>query len=306
MNIQLSVIIPNYNCKAYLPKCLDSVLQQLPQNCEVIVIDDGSTDGSVEWLKEKQLVVSQLVVMEQQNQGVVKARNRAIKAAKGEWVAFLDADDYWYSNKLLPQLTYMQQNSGCVLSFTNYDHVNENYEYIIDCFGYWQEVEIDKTSQMGYRGLAQPVNTLLATNIVGTSTVFARKDALLECGLFDPSLNSASDWDMWLKLANVGHVAYNSHPMMGYLMRAGSITSNRLYRLNAMKTIIQRTVRSAMPNATAIRVAEAKVKDGYADYYREQRAYGLALWHGLVSFFKAPYLRTFKHLCLDMKKVITS
>ena len=61
-----------------------------------------------------------------------------------------------------------------------------------------------------------------------------------------------------------------------------------------------------MPNARAIRGAEAKVKDGYADYYREHRAYGLALWYGLVSFFKAPYLRTFKHLCLDMKKVITS
>ncbi|WP_026374779.1 glycosyltransferase family 2 protein [Aestuariibacter salexigens] len=304
MNTQLSVIIPNYNCLQYLPKCLDSVFCQLPKHCEVIVIDDGSTDNSTDWLHERQLINLQLRVLKQQNLGVVAARNFAIQEAHGEWVAFLDADDFWYPNKIGHQLRYMQQNKGCVMSFTNYDHVDEDYQYIIDCFSYWREVTLPVTRHNNFNGLRDPLDTLLATNLVGTSTVMARKDALIACGLFDPSLNSASDWDMWLKLASAGHIAYNSHVQMGYLMRSGSITSNRLNRLSAMRTIIDNVCRNAQPSSHAVRIAEAKVCEGYAEYYREQENYSKAIKHGVLSFVNAPYLRTFKHLCLDIKKAL--
>lgn len=305
MQTSLTVVIPNFNCKAYLPKCLDSVLCQLPENGEVIVVDDGSTDGSLEWLQAKQLVTPALRIVHQSNQGVVNARNKAIQQAKGNWIAFLDADDYWYQNKLAMQLDYMQRYQGCVLSFTNYDHVNEQYEYIIDCFGYWSEVNIPNTLN-NYTALLDPLNTLLKTNLVGTSTVIARKDALIETGLFDPQLKSASDWDMWLKLAQLGHVAYTSSACVGYLMRAGSITSNRLNRLQAMSEIVLRTQSTAKPSCVAVRVAQAKIDEGYADYFREHNKFMQASWHSLKSFSKAPYLRTLKHLCLDVTKVITS
>ncbi len=88
--------MPNYNCLDYLPKAIDSVLQQQDVRFELIVVDDGSTDGSLEWLKAAEQKYNQLRVLTQPNQGVIAARNRAIKKANGQFIAFLDADDYWY------------------------------------------------------------------------------------------------------------------------------------------------------------------------------------------------------------------
>lgn len=302
MYTDLTVIIPTYNCRDFLPACIDSVLAQQYANLEIIVIDDGSTDGSQQWLAQKAQITPQMTVLTQQNKGVVCARNRAIQLAKGKWIAFLDADDTWFNGKLAEQMAYMKTHQGCVLSFTNYDHVDEQGRYIIDCFGYWRHPAITPAKTNKFTGLSDPLNALLHSNIIGTSSVIAKKSALVECGLFDGSLNSASDWDLWLKLAQKGCFAYSTASLMGYLMRQGSITSNRLNRLNAMKTIVNRVKLLAAP--ATIKKATANIQQGYAEYHREQGDFIKAITHDLKSFYFHPHLRTLKHLCFDTRQLL--
>ncbi len=302
MQVDLSVIIPVYNCMAYLPACIDSIVAQQMDNIEVIVIDDGSSDGCKEWLEQKSRIYAPLKVISQPNMGVVEARNEGIKAAKGDLIAFLDADDTWCPRKLSSQVDYMKRHQGCVLTFTNYDHVDEAGNDIIDCFSYWKSEALNNNTHGQFVGLYDPLNVLLSANIVGTSTVVAKRQSMIDVGLFDPSLNSASDWDMWLKLTQTGCFAYCSLPLMKYLMRQGSITANRLNRLSAMETIVSRVKHIA--NSTALNIAQANIHEGYAEFNREHAQYMKAIAHDVKALYLFPHLRMFKHLCFDIKQVV--
>jgi glycosyltransferase involved in cell wall biosynthesis len=305
MNIEVSVIIPNYNCKPYLAKAISSVVRQKNINCEILVIDDGSTDGSVEWLDNAKKTLSNIRVIKQKNTGVVGVRNKAIAEAKGEYIAFLDADDYWTDDKLFDQISYMKNNSSCVLSFTNYMHVDEEYASIIDCFSYWPEFSkfID-SDHIGYQNLQSPMDLLIFANVIGTSSVVVKKSAINYVGKFDNSLNSASDWDCWLKLARIGDVAFSQQISMGYLMRAGSITANRQNRLNAMKEIISRC-KNDIGIKTRLK-AQARIFECYGEYYREIGLKFKAFSLTAAAFMLFPHKRNFQHLLHDIKQSIKS
>lgn len=237
MNYDVSVIIPNFNCQPYLAKCLSSIAMQQNLEIEIIVIDDGSTDNSLEWLLDIQSALTNLVILKQPNLGVVAARNQAISIAKGDYIAFLDADDYWTKDKLFDQICFMRNNPKVVLSFTNYMHVNEDGKNIVDCFGYWTEFERFHHDEHFYHEIENPYPLIMHANIIGTSSVVVKRSAIRSVLGFNPKLKSASDWDCWLKLANIGTFAYTYDISMAYLMRQNSITSNRRNRLNAMKVI---------------------------------------------------------------------
>jgi len=305
MNIEISVIIPNYNCKQYLAKALSSVIAQKNVSLEIIVVDDGSTDGSVDWLRKAQNTFPQLVILEQENTGVVNVRNRAIAASKGDYIAFLDADDYWRDDKLYEQLGYMKEHPECVLSFTNYMHVNEDYEPIVDCFSFWPEFSkfVDKRN-MGYQNLESPMDLLIFANVIGTSSVMVKRSAINYIGRFDNVLNSASDWDCWLKLARIGDVAFSPRVAMDYLMRAGSITANRKNRLNAMKEIVSRCKRDA--GMAAQIKAQARILECYGEYYREIGAKFKALSIATAAFTLFPHKRNLRHLLHDLKTTFTT
>ena len=96
-NCKISVIIPVYNGEKYINKAIDSVLNQTFRPFEIIVIDDGSTDGTEDALSQ---YGDKIKVYKQKNQGVCRARNAGLQRAKGDWVAQLDADDWWNVNKL--------------------------------------------------------------------------------------------------------------------------------------------------------------------------------------------------------------
>ena len=90
---KLSIIIPVYNSEKYLRRCIDSVTKQDPADCQVILIDDGSTDDSYEFMKEEAEKYNYIDIIHQTNQGVSMARNAGLKKATGEWIYFLDSDD---------------------------------------------------------------------------------------------------------------------------------------------------------------------------------------------------------------------
>ena len=303
MSIQVSVIIPNFNCKQYLAKAISSVVRQHNIECEILIIDDGSTDGSVEWLNKLQQSLPNMRVIKQQNCGVVSVRNKAIELAKGDYIAFLDADDYWTEDKLFNQVTYMQNNRDCVLSFTNYMHVNEQYEPIIDCFSYWPEfTKFINWNTEGYQNLKSPMDLLLFANVIGTSSVVVKKSAICYVGKFDKSLNSASDWDCWLKLARIGNVAFTNQVSMGYLMRAGSITANRQNRLTAMQIIIDRCKNDI--GVVSRFKAKARMLECYSEYYREIGYTFKAFCLATAAFLLFPHRRNLQHLVHDIKQSI--
>ena len=105
----VSVIIPNYNYESYLEQCIESVISQSHHEIEIIVVDDGSTDNSVELLKQYR---DRIRLIESKNQGAPSARNLGMYSAKGDLYAFLDADDYWHPLKIEMQLSFLKETNS--------------------------------------------------------------------------------------------------------------------------------------------------------------------------------------------------
>lgn len=125
---KVSIIMPNYNCENFLEKTINSVLNQTYSDWELLIVDDCSTDNSVEIIKsycEKDERIR--LFINEENSGAAASRNRALREATGKWIAFLDSDDLWLSEKLEKQLAFMSEN-GYKFSYTSYEHVDENGE----------------------------------------------------------------------------------------------------------------------------------------------------------------------------------
>ncbi|WP_028118043.1 glycosyltransferase family 2 protein [Ferrimonas senticii] len=291
MNIGISVVIPSYNCLKYLPDALESVWQQSCPADEVWVIDDGSNDGTLEYLQQQQLLHPMLQVLRLEQVGVANARNAAMALCQHDYVAFLDADDRWLPDKLLEQRQLLRRHRDCILLFGNYLHVGEDGNAICDCFDFWPRFR-QRAMQ-----LHQPLDkaTVLMENVIGTSTVVIQRQLALALGGFDNRLGSASDWDLWLKLAAVGSVWAQPQLQMHYLMRRGSISSNRLARLHAMQQIIQRHCDQAISTATR-HGAEANLALGFAEYHQQQQHYLTAFGYQLKSAYLAPKHTSLKTL----------
>lgn len=130
---KVSIIIPAYNAMAYLPETLESVLNQTFTDLEVLIINDGSPDGIVEWASE--IKDSRVKLISQENQGLSGARNTGIWPSQGEYLAFLDADDIWEAKKLEKQVEYLEKHPdvGLVSSWISNVDRNGNFIDIYDC-----------------------------------------------------------------------------------------------------------------------------------------------------------------------------
>ena len=186
---RISVIIPNHNHAEFLPAAVMSVRAQGWAGLEIIVIDDGSTDDTERVLGE--LAGDDLRSYRQQRAGAAAARNRGIRESGGDWIAFLDADDYWLPGKLDAQM--------CVLE----DGVRDN------AFAYCGSLLIDEKGDLrGERPATareSSLEELMWGNQIANSSVVVSKAALYNVGLFDESLNTlGEDWDLWLRLAASG------------------------------------------------------------------------------------------------------
>ena len=187
----LSVVIPAYNAAAHICRTLDSVFAQTFFDFEVILVNDGSPD--TESLEQAmQPYRSRIRYFRQDNRGPSSARNLGILKARGKFIALLDSDDLWLPHHLARQLEILQQNPELGLVYSNAIHLKENRPV---------GVAFDSVSQSGEPTL----DALLAEQCtVNTSSVVARRDLLLEAGLFDESMNRCEDFDLWLRLASEG------------------------------------------------------------------------------------------------------
>lgn len=302
-NIPLtSVIIPTHNCLEYLPIAVESVLSQDNDDFELIVVDDGSTDATWQWLINKQQQDNRLHSIHLTGLGPSCARNRAIAVCRGTYVAFLDADDKWHPNKLATQLALHMKRPDIILSFTDYRHVNPMGDDLGTCFAYWPHFnsfcrQATKWQTLDRLGAA----FLFGENVVGTSTVMVRRDALQNAMGFDETLRSAEDWDLWLRLALMGPIGFVKHPLVTYLMRPGSESANMLLRIQVMEQLIQKYQDDIFALSwRAVARAKARLVVGKAEYFRSiQRPWKASSLH-LQGWMLSPSRRVARALAADI------
>jgi glycosyltransferase involved in cell wall biosynthesis len=189
MNIAVSVIIPAYNAQAYLAEAIQSALNQTRPPEEVLVVDDGSTDATPQVAAA---FGSRIRYLRQPNSGVMATRNRAIQEAKHPWVAFLDADDIWYSHKLEVQLRALHGIGTPALVSADMRRFEGS------------RPSLPAVESAVPKAILITPSRLLQRNYVATSTVLVPRQPILDVGGFTPQYNHAEDWVLWLKLAAKG------------------------------------------------------------------------------------------------------
>ena len=204
----VSVIIPAYNAEAYIADTVRSVLEQTYQDFEVIVVDDGSSDGTLRALEPFRHKVR---VHAQRNGGVATARNTGVSLASGSYIAFLDADDLWLPQKLERQLTA----SSAPMTFTD--------RFNIGARGELPELQSDVTPMTG-GDLFVPL--MREGNFITNTSVVMRRALFEKMGGFYTGLNGTEDWDLWIRIAEHHDIGFVAEPLVRYRFHAGGISRN--------------------------------------------------------------------------------
>lgn len=183
--ITISLIVPTFNRAHTLRRALDSVYAQTLQPDEVLVVDDGSSDGTEELVRSE---YPQAQYLRQPNAGVSSARNRGIRAAQGDWIALLDSDDAWLPQKLARQVAVIAADPA--LSIVHTDEI-------------WIRRGVRVNPMKKHK---KPDGAIFAQClpfcVMSPSSVLIRKQVLFDVGLFDESLPACEDYDLWLKLCS--------------------------------------------------------------------------------------------------------
>ena len=282
----ISVIIPCFNAERYIAATIRSALAQDWPNLEIVVVDDGSSDGSAELVRN---AFPGVTLLRQANQGVAAARNHGIAHAKGDWIAFLDADDIWLPGKLHAQWSVLRVTPGARMSYTAWQvwtsiEPTPSSDYLAALRR--QSGDIDRWS--GATGWVYP--QLLIDCVVWTSTVLAHRSVFAEVGRFDPALRIGEDYDLWLRASRVTEILRVSAPFALYRMHPASITKSvpdKNYRgLVIGDALVRWGYRS--PDGSTARKADVdrSVANSWSDYADANLAVGnidRALRAGLMS-----------------------
>ena len=282
----VSVVMPAYNVAWCIGRAVDSVLAQDFRPCELIVVNDGSTDGTGALLEGYGAAIT---VIDQENRGMSAARNAGIRRARGTYVAFLDADDWWLAGKLSRQVELMHGRPEIGFSSTTV-RVEDDDGRLLNL---WRCPN----------GSTEILATLFAQNAAiagGCSAVMARRDLLDRVGLFDESLRGFEDPDLWMRLAAVSGYACIDETLAVILRRKQSVSRN----LDSMRVAALRSMRknrALLPPGLRGRFWRNCLAGVYTDYakpaYRAGRL-GLAYADTLRALMLSPLGRG--RLCLGL------
>jgi glycosyltransferase involved in cell wall biosynthesis len=217
---KVSVIIPAYNVAPYIGETLDSVFAQTFADYEAIVINDGSPDTE-DLERALARFIDRINYLKQENRGASAARNTGVRAARGELIAFLDADDLWLPNYLNEQITFIQERDCDLVCadaevFGDISHEEQSYmESLMP--------GSPSTGDVTFLGLLSAEQSLI------TSGVVVRRELVIQAGLFDEALRNSQDFDLWLRLARHGtRMAYQRQNLLRYRSRDHSLSGDEV------------------------------------------------------------------------------
>lgn len=255
---KISVVIPAYNAMHYLPTTMKSLLNQTFDDFEVIVVNDGSSDETEQWVS--QIENPKVKLISQQNKGLAGARNTGIAYAQGDYIAFLDADDIWEPTMLAKQVTVLEDNLEIGLVYTWVALIDEQGKFTGRVF---------KNNAEG-----NVWNQLTEHNIVECGSVaMVRRSCFDTVGVFDQNLPSATieDWDMWLRIASRYPFKVVKEPLVYYRQHPTSSSKNWEAMEQGFCIVIEKAFASAPPELL----------------YLKKRSYGAAniclAWKALQS-----------------------
>ncbi len=228
----ISIIIPTFNCAKYITEAIESVLRQTYKDIEVVVADDGSTDNTREVLRPY-IENNKIIYIYQENQGPGAARNTGIKLAKGDYIAFLDADDTLTEDSIEKRLNLIECNSDIGLVFSDYFYQQEEFKTIeikfMNDFKNHSYYRIRRTScGILFYGLFKDIFPILFS--IHTGTVLVRKEVFDKSGLFRTDIFIGEDRDMWLRIANNFKIGYINKPLGYYKRYRSSLTVDNPFK----------------------------------------------------------------------------
>ena len=273
--LAVSIIMPTYRVAQYIAAAIDSALNQSFTNYEIIVVNDGSPDT-----EELELVLGayreRIIYIKQENRGCSGARNTAIRTARGRYIALLDPDDMWEPDYLATQIGILESDPTIDVVYPNASisgEMHDSGKKFMDCFPSEGEVTMESL-------VSQRCNVMIS--------VTARRDAIVLAGLFDESLRSSEDFDMWLRiLEHGGRISYHRKPIVHYRRRRESLSANPIGMC--------RHIVMALDKAEA----RGKLKASQLETLKEQRARFqamLQLYQGKKAFFDGDAVRAVDHL----------
>ncbi len=222
----ITVIIPAFNAEPHIGDALSSVCDQTIRDFEVVLVDDGSTDGT---LREADRFVGRLdlTILKQANAGPAAARNAAIRSARGRYCAFLDADDVMLPERLASQLALLDNDRDVALVHTD-----------LMTFDHGGTIHRTRHAFSSPSG-GMILDRLLLDNFITTSTVMASTARLIEVGLFGESRRVSEDFELWLKMAARWKVGFIDRPLVRYRRRRGSLSDDKLVTARCALDVIE-------------------------------------------------------------------
>lgn len=243
----ISVVIPTYNRRTLVARAIKSVLEQTYDRLELLVIDDGSTDGTGESL-EPFRTDPRFRYTFQENRGQSAARNSGIRQAKGDLVAFLDSDNYWQVDKLETQIAFWGENEDSEILYSEIIPVDEAGSRLVK-----RDVQ---------RHSGDILNELLRSNFITNNTVLVKKKCFDEMGGFDERLRYAEDYDLWLRFATRYRFLYHPREVVCYCYEGDRLSAQEEKVLDANFRILSQFF-SRFPTA----VAERTRKQAWSRFY---------------------------------------
>ena len=267
--MKISVVIPTFNRISLVARAIDSVLKQSLNPYEIIVVDDGSDDGTSEMIQNK---YKSIKLIQQQNNGVSAARNNGIKHAKGDWIALLDSDDEWTEKKLENQVDRL-------IKTPEYDFCHTNEIWIRNGVRVNQRKKHEK-----YGGYI--FDKCLDICRISPSSVLFRKNILDHVGWFDDQLPVCEDYDLWLRITAEYRILFIDEPL---IIKYGghddqlshSVESIEFFRIMSLENLLDRAELSTDNRVLAIQMIIKKYniylnglvkrkKQGEADQIKEK------------------------------------
>ena len=222
--MRVSVVIPAFNAQATLEECVRSVLSQTLTVVEVILVDDGSTDATLALARSFGGCVR---VLQQSQGGPARARNLGTREAIGEWIAFLDADDFWLPEKLALQREAVLRDPEAVLSYTGLLALKLDGSYVPVA-----PPSLEKVDSM----------IRLTNPGIPPSAVLISRDTLVRAGGFNEIQRGCEDWDLWFRLRESGHFAVVDEPVTVYRESLGGLSSSAEHMYQDFLRMLDRTL----------------------------------------------------------------